>query len=258
MVNIFIKEPKKEDQQMKELFRMLRTNVEFTGADNRCIVFTSATPGDGKSTISFQLARALAESDKKVIFIDADLRKSLFQQKFLIMEDQPGLSHILARKNELMDAISTTNIPNLCVITTGVIPSNPAELLGKAAFGEMLSDLKRMFDYIIIDSPPIGLVIDAAVIARVCDGTILVVHADKNSWNDERRCIDQMRIANPNILGVVLNKVARGHGPGYYYKHNYESYGPSASEQKKMKKKAMQASQSKQVASERSKLQGAD
>ena len=204
--------------RVTEIYRMLRTNIEFTGIENKSIVLTSCTPGDGKSSVSFQLAYSLSQSGKRVLFIDADIRKSRLSQALGIRDGLLGLSHYLAGRNELRDCIYATNINSLFFIPTGVFPSIPTELLGNQRFEDLLTELKPRFDYIIIDSPPIGSVIDAAVIAKRCDASILVVSSNRNSRRLEQRAIEQLRLANPNILGVVLNRVDRSY-TNYYNKY---------------------------------------
>ncbi|MCL2865336.1 MAG: CpsD/CapB family tyrosine-protein kinase [Lachnospiraceae bacterium] len=233
---IFIREGLHESVRTKELFRMLRTNVEFSGSENQVIALTSCTPGDGKSTVSFQLAQSFAEIGERVLFIDADMRKSKLRDRmFSIKEDAIGLSHILAAKNELRESIHVTNIKGLYILPTGVFPANPAELLGKAVFGELLEGLRKKFSYIFIDTPPISSVIDAAVVANKCDGTIIVVAADKNSRHEEKKAVEQIRRANPNILGVVLNKVNTGFASHYgsYQRQQTKYYQEDVSAQKR-------------------------
>jgi capsular exopolysaccharide synthesis family protein len=213
----------------REKYRMLRTNIEFCGIENKTLVFTSCTPEDGKSSTSYQLARTMAEADKKVLLIDADMRRSNLQDRLSLMGDYIGLSHLLIGQNELRECIYLTNVPNFYLMPTGIFPTNPAELLGKKRFIKMLEVVREKFDYVLIDAPPIGSVIDAAVIANHCDGVVIIVSAKKNSRREERLALEQMRMANPNILGVVLNRVERSKGilgskyqDGYYY-HDTDS-----------------------------------
>jgi capsular exopolysaccharide synthesis family protein len=208
----------------REKYRMLRTNIEFCGIENKTIVFTSCTPEDGKSTITYQLARTMAEAEKKVLLIDADMRRSNLLERLNIKEDPIGLSHLLIGQNELRECIYITNVPNFYIMPTGVFPTNPAELLSKKRFVKMLEVVREKFEYVIIDAPPIGSVVDAAVIASHCDGIVMVISANKNSRREERLAVEQMRMANPNILGVVLNRVEVGKGifankyqEAYYY-----------------------------------------
>lgn len=206
----------------KEIFRTLRTNLEFTGIENRAIMVTSRLANDGKTTVSFYLALSLAESGKKTLFIDADLRKSVFAWRMHVKGNPKGLSHYLSGKEKWQDVAYPTCFENLSVMLTGVFPTNPTELLANFRLKKAIDEMKEVYDYIIVDTPPIDMVIDAAVIARVCDASILVLASDKYSRNVVRKSISQIKAANPNFLGIVLNKVeTQKH---LYYK-NYEKYG---------------------------------
>ena len=207
----------------KEIYRMLRTNIEFTGVENKTIVITSCSPGDGKSTIAYQLARAMADADKKTLFIDADMRKSTMSKRLAMEEGLTGLSHILAGQNELKDGVYTTNIPNFYVMPPGIFPTNPTELLGKKRFEKVILEVRNKLDYVIIDTPPIGSVIDAAVVAKHCDASLLVISANKNSRREEWFAAEQMKLANPNVLGAVLNR-AEVKNKGFYGSKYYAYY----------------------------------
>ena len=211
------------DSREKEMFRTLRTNIEFTGIENQIITVTSCYPNDGKSTVSYNLACAFAEAGKRTLFIDADLRKSIFLSRYQIQQEIRGLSHLLSGQSQLDDVLYETNIPNLYTILTGVFPMNPTELLGNQRFGSLLASVRKSFEYIVIDTPPIGSVVDAAVVAKQGDASLLVLDADTVSRGDAQRMVNQMKTANPNILGVVLNKVDTKNG-GYYYAKRYKGY----------------------------------
>ena len=205
----------------KEMYRTLRTNLEFTGVENRVIAITSCAPNDGKTTISYNLACVLAESDKSVLYIDADLRKSVFVQRFQIKKKLNGLSHYLAGKLPGTDIVYPTNKKNLFVMPAGTSPSNATELLGNGRMDTLLPGLKKVFDYVIIDTPPLGSVIDAAVVAKKCDASILVVASNAISRNFANKVVEQLKTANPNFLGVVLNKVPQEERKYYYKRYGY-------------------------------------
>lgn len=208
--------------QEKELYRTLRTNVEFTGIENKVIAVTSCMPDDGKTTVSFQLASAFAENGKKTVYIDADLRKSVFSQRYNVKGNPKGISHYLSGQAPLTEVLYKTNKERLYVMPVGAFPNNPTELFAKERFGQMLEEFKKIFDYIIIDTPPLGSVIDAAVIAKKCDASMLVLTSDKCSRGFAKGVVTQLKNANPNFLGVVLNKVdMKGKS---YYGHTYKSY----------------------------------
>ena len=215
-------------RQEREIFRTLRTNIEFTGVENRIIAVTSCMPNDGKSTVAFNMACIFAESGKKTLLMDADLRKSVLLKRLRVSGNMKGLSHLLSGQASAADAIYSTNIEKLYLMPTGVFPSNPTELLGNERFQQLIAALRDNFEYVIVDSPPVGNVIDAAVVAKQCDGTILVLAADRISKGDAIAVTEQMRAANENILGVVLNKVDLK-SSGYYgkygnYRNRYDKY----------------------------------
>ena len=208
----------------KETYRTLRTNIEFTGVENRVIAVTSCLPGDGKTTVSFQLACAFAENGKKTLYIDADLRKSVFVQRYEIKGNPKGLSHYLSGQEALSKLIYKTNREALYVMPVGSFPSNPTELFNKQRFAQLLEEAKKVFDYVIVDTPPLGSVIDAAVIAKTCDASLLTLASDNCSRGFVKSVVTQLRNANPNFLGVVLNKVDMSKST-YYNKKNGGYYG---------------------------------
>lgn len=216
----------------KDLYRTLRTNIEFTGIENRAIVITSCYAGDGKSTVAYNLAISMAESGKNVLLIDADLRRSVFMKQHQIEGNPRGLSHYLAGRASLQEVVCSTNKKRFFLIPVGVYPSNPTELLGNGRLEKGLEVLKDTFDYILIDTAPLGEVIDAAVVAKCADASIMVISANTTSKAAFRSTLNQLKIANPNFLGAVLDRVETSRGSyygkkyGYYGKYGYYSkYG---------------------------------
>ena len=208
----------------KDIYRRLRTNIEFTGVENRVICVTSCEAGDGKSSVTFNLAKSFADYDKLTLLIDADMRKSVMYSNFGFDKHLKGLSHLLSGKEDSLDVIYQTNYKNLYLIPTGVFPKNPTELLAKPRFNQLITVLKRSFDYVIIDTPPLGMVVDAAVIAKASDASILVVSSDETSFHEAKAVKNQLVQANPGFLGVVLNKVdttAGSYGKRYGYGYGY-------------------------------------
>ena len=222
MQNVVIKGIHK-DYHSNEAYKTLRTNIEFSGTDNRAIVLTSSTPDEGKSTVSLELAVALAEAGKKVLFVDADLRKSVLIGRHRVTEEVKGLSHYLSGQASIRDVVCKTQEDGLYIIFAGVVPPNPSELLGKEKFGQMIENAKNEYDYIIIDAPPLGSVIDAAVIAKVCDASVLVIAANTISYKFVRTVKEQLEKTGCPILGVVLNKVDMKKNK--YYGKYYGKYG---------------------------------
>lgn len=166
-----------KEYQSAEAYKSLRTNIQFCGGDKKVLVFTSCTPNEGKSSITMNLACSMAAAGKRVLLIDADLRKSVIWGKVTVKEETKGLSHYLSRQAPLKEVICGTNVKNMYLILPGPVPPNPAELLGNALFENMLDTLRDIYDYIFIDSPPLGSVIDSAIIAGKCDGSVLVVES---------------------------------------------------------------------------------
>ena len=215
MPTINVDRLKKSDYRCNEAYKTLRTNVQLCNSDLKVIMITSATPNEGKSTVSFNLAITLAESGKKVIFIDADLRKSVLVGRYKISKSIKGLAHILSGMNKFSEVVCSTNVDNLDIVFSGVVPPNPSELLDNAIFDAMVKTLRESYDYVIIDTPPLGSVTDATVVAQKCDGAILVVGAGDVSYKFVQSCLDQLKKTQCKVLGAVLNKVDLS-GDSYY------------------------------------------
>ena len=216
-----------QDYRSNEAYKTLRTNIEFSGSDKRVIMFTSCTPNEGKSTVSLSLALSFAEAGKKVLFIDGDLRKSVLIGRHRVYGEIKGLSHFLSGLVEVKDVIVKTQQEGLYMIFAGVVPPNPAELLGTRRLEALLEGARKAYDYVIIDAPPLGSVIDAAVIAKSCDASVLVIAANAISRKFGRSVKEQLEKAGCPILGVVLNKVdmKKNKYYGKYYVKYYGEYG---------------------------------
>lgn len=207
-----------------EAYKSLRTNIQFCGSDVKMICITSCLPNEGKSNVSFNLAISLAESGKKVVFIDADLRRSVTIGRYKPDQAVQGLTHYLSGQNSLEEIIYESNIENLDMIFTGPVPPNPAELLGSDNFIDLLNVCRKVYDYIIIDTPPIGSVIDSAIVAEHCDGIVLVIQANVISYKYAQKILKQLEKSRSKILGAVLNKYDVT-GKQYYYRgKKYKKY----------------------------------
>ena len=216
--------PGVQNIELLESFKTLRTNIEFCGDQVRVICVTSALPGDGKSTVSYNLARAFAESGRPTLLIDADLRKSVMRKKICRSGDAGyGLSYYLIGRKKFEETVCMTDCTNLNVIFSGAFPPNPSELLGSSRFVDLIETVKTQYSIVIIDTPPIGSVIDAAVVARVCDGSVLVLKDSAISYGYAQRCKEQLEASKAPILGCVLNDVERK--TNRYYSHYYKAYG---------------------------------
>lgn len=212
-----------------EAFKTLRTNISFCGEEVRVIAATSSVPNEGKSDATFHLAHAFAQDGKKTLLIDADNRKSVLVSRHGVDKETKGLSHLLTGKADYEEVVCQTNLKNLDIIFTGPAAPNPTELLGSKRFGALIERAREEYDYVFIDCPPIGSVIDAAVVARNCDGIYMVVEQNGASYRMAQETKRQLELTGCPILGVVLSKVeAPSKGYGYYkYGHygRYSRYG---------------------------------
>ena len=208
----------------EESMRMLRTNLQFSGANIKVVLFTSSIQAEGKSETSFQLAMSLAQIDKKILYIDADMRKSVFTTRYHIKESVEGLSQFLSGMNT-EDIIYTTNIRNLDVVFAGPYAPNPAELLYESRLDEFIKAQREVYDYIIIDTPPLTNIVDAAIIGRCVDGAVIVVKSSTVSQRMVKKVKDQLEKVNCRILGAVLNGLEMKKS-SYHYKYygDYYSY----------------------------------
>lgn len=213
-----------------ESFRALRTNTTFAGVDKplRRILVTSATPQEGKTTITSNLAVTLAQGERKVALIDADLRRPQIHRKFGLY-NRVGLSDLflLARPLDILPqgVIQRDEAAKLAIITSGKLPPNPAELLTSQKMAHFLELLNQEFDLILIDTPPVLTVTDAAALASSVDGVILVAKPGVTKLRDFQQALEQLQTVNARVLGVVLNEVdPRSRRYGYYYHRYYSKY----------------------------------
>ena len=229
MLNINLDKITDLDFKTKEAYKTLRTNVQFCGNDVKIISLTSCVPNEGKSMVSFNLAISMAETGKKVLFIDADLRKSVLIGRYKINKAIKGLTQYLSGVEQLDDVRYSTNVKNMDLILSGPVPPNPAELLNNEKFTELLETARKEYDYVIIDTPPIGQVIDPAIVAQQTDGVIFLISQANISYKYAQKQIEQMRKSGCRILGAVLNKVdpeeKGGYYGGYYGKYSKKGYG---------------------------------
>ena len=228
MEKISVKQFITKDFHTTEAFKALRTNLLFSGENIQAVALTSFAASEGKSTVSFQLAASLAQMGKRVLLMDADLRMSVMANRLRVRRKIEGLSHYLSGMANANDLLCETDIPGMYIMFAGVCVPNPAELLGSNSFEKLIDALKTVFDFIIVDSVPLGQVIDCAVIAPVLDGVLMVIDSTKNNYKQEQRIKAQLERAGAKILGVVLNRVdIKGrsgyYGKGYYGKEYYKS-----------------------------------
>lgn len=195
------------DYRSVEAFKALRTSLEFSGMENRVLAFTSCTPSEGKSTVSLHIAKSLSDMGKKVLFVDADMRKSMHYSKYGRGKNIQGLSHFLSDQVELKDVLCKTEYEGLSMIFSGPVPPNPAELLSGKKFESFINAAGNHYDYVIVDTPPVGNVIDGAIAGKKCDAIVLVVKANAISRKYVRKTKEQLEQLGCKILGVVLNGV---------------------------------------------------
>ena len=213
-----------------ESFKTLRTNIMFCGSDIKVIVITSSRENEGKSVISAEIAKSLAEINKKSLLIDADMRKSVMLRRNIASQNFYGLSEFLSAQAELDNVLYNTQNPLFDVIFSGHFPPNPVELLSSERFNKLISDARKVYDYVIIDSPPLGSVIDSAVIATQCDGSIMVITPGRTTVKEGLEVKQQLEKSGCKILGAILNDVD-GKNTKLHKKH-YKNYEYSASGQR--------------------------
>lgn len=223
--SVVLRREMKDDFFYNEAVKTLRTNLQFCGSNIRTIMFTSSLPDEGKSDVSFALAESLAQIGKKTLMIDADIRKSILVSRYQLEQEVFGLSQYLSGQKSLEEVVYQTNIENLSVIFAGPYSPNPAELLEEELCGEMFRTFPDEYDYIIVDTPPMANIIDGAIIARHCDGAVIVIESGAISYRLEQKVKGQLEKSGCRILGAVLNKVDT-HSDAYYGRYGkYSRYG---------------------------------
>lgn len=219
---------------ISEAYRILRTNIEFSNIDKniKTILMTSSQQNEGKSTSISNLASTFASlENKKVLIIDCDLRNPSVHKMFNV-SNISGLTDVLTGQKDIEKCIEKTKVKNLDILKAGKIPPNPSEILQSKKMRNFMEVIKEYYDYIFIDSPPVGIVTDASILAQYADGTILLVAANEADIEATKIAKERLEGVNANILGAILNKFeADSKSYGYY---NY--YYGSTSEKKKQKR----------------------
>jgi protein-tyrosine kinase len=203
---------------ISEQYRTIRTNIQFSSVDEsiQTIMVTSSGPEEGKSTTVANLAVVFAQTGKKVLLIDADLRKPTVHYTFQV-DNLSGLTNVLTKQSTMEEAVNETKVENLFVLTSGPIPPNPAELLGSKAMDELLVSSLETYDIVIFDTPPVLAVTDAQILANKCDGTILVVNSGKTEIEPAVKSKELLLSSKGKLLGVVLNQKNANDSQYYYY-----------------------------------------
>ena len=221
---VLMTDSRKEDAFYEEAIKTLRTNMQFSGVETKSIVVTSCYPNEGKSDVAFQLAVEIGKMGKRVLIIDADIRKSSYIKRFQIKQKIEGLSQYLSGQAKKEEVIYSTNYRNVEIIFSGPYAPNPSELLEQERFGELIEDARKRYDYVLVDTPPMINMSDASIVAKKCDGAILVVESEAVSRRDALKVKDQLVKSGCKLLGAVLNKVDM-RKEKYYSKYNSYYYG---------------------------------
>ena len=232
MIPIQLKLPGSNDFFTEEAYKVLRTNLQFCGKDIKVIVITSCNENEGKSTISLHVAKSFAELGKKVLLIDADMRKSVIAGRNTTVTKPNGLSEVLTGLNTLEECLYPVEDTSMKILFAGKYPPNPVELLNSKYFEELIKTSRSEYDYIILDTPPLGLVIDAAVVAKQSDGVVLVLSNAKVHYKDGQNVVNLINKSGSKMLGVIRNNTSKAKGHYSYRKQNYRGYYSSRKYQK--------------------------
>ncbi|MEK3765068.1 CpsD/CapB family tyrosine-protein kinase [Solibacillus sp. FSL K6-4121] len=204
---------------ISEQFKTIRTNINFSMPDKdlKTIVLTSSTPGEGKSTNSSNIAVVFAQSGKKVLLVDSDMRKPTTHHTFGL-RNVSGLSTVLIRQHTIDEVIHNTEIEGLSVITSGPIPPNPAELLASKAMDQFIDNVKNIYDIIVFDAPPVLSVTDAQILSNKCEGTLLIINSGDAEKDNVIKAKDMLLASKANVIGAILNnyRIDKDH---YYYQY---------------------------------------
>ena len=224
--------PEVKDYHLTEGLNQLKTNLAFCGKDIKVIIITSSVPNEGKSSVAFDLSKTMAEGGKKILMVDADLRKSVLAAKYHIQGIDKGLSHYLTGQAEIEDIIYETETEGFYLSVAGPLSPDPTSLLDSDQFQKFIDKVREDYDYVIIDAPPLGVVIDAVIIGKYCDGAVLVIEQGVIKRKVVQDVIKQLKRGEVRILGAVLNKVDERIGAygAYDYKYSYSYYGDSDAE----------------------------
>lgn len=214
--------PAMDDYQMTEGFSKLKTNLAFLGKDIKVVEMTSSIANEGKSAVSMELARRLVENNKKILLIDCDLRRSVMAVTHHMQGVEKGFSHYLSGQATMDEVIYEVDQAGFYFVPAGPLSPDPTSLLNSETFKEFMEKVREDFDFVIVDAPPVGLVIDAAIIGKYCDGAIVVIQQGTVRRNFVQGVVKQLRRGNIRVLGAVLNKV--DHRGSVYGDRRYSEY----------------------------------
>ena len=248
MNQVWLREQDALDYSGKEALNSIATNLTFVGRHMNKFVLTSCVASEGKSSLTMQLMLNLAQRGNSVVLVDADLRASFLMSKLKFEQDGEikGLVHYLAGYCELDQALYQTDVEGAYLIPIGDTVANPLPLLDSQDFGNMMEELSKKFDYVLVDAPPVGVVIDAAVVAKYCDGAVFVMAYGQRSKREVLDAVQQLEQSGCPVLGCVINMVTvkslaeKSYYKKYYSSHYskyYNGYGDKKDESKDIKKK---------------------
>ncbi len=208
-----------------EAYRVLRTNLDFSGVGKKIqtLLVTSSVMGEGKTTTVSNLGTVYADSGKKTVIVDLDMRKPTIHKLFGITAEN-GISSVLTGQVPLKDVIVKSDIENLYIVPCGFRPPNPSELLDSQKTHDTIKELCEEFDMVIIDSPPSIAITDAAIISTYVDSTLLVVSAGNVEYNEVSATLGNLKSVGANVVGVVMNNLKKKKKGGYYYYYYYYNY----------------------------------
>lgn len=219
---------------LREAFKNLRSNLLFTLAttDRKSFAVTSSLPNEGKSTLACNLALTMAQTGSQVLLMDCDLRKPAVHRIFRVKNER-GVTSVLLGMHTIEEALHQDVAPNLDLLVGGPLSPNPSELLGSAQMTELLNIVQKAYDYVILDTPPVNVVLDALIVARHTAGVMLVTREGKTRHDQVRRALEQCEFADVKVLGMVVNDVQIRADGRYYGRYSYQQayYGPAYGEQ---------------------------
>lgn len=253
--NILAKEELADPKSLiSEAYNSLRGAISFATPDGapHLLLVTSASPGEGKSTTSYALARGFAKLGRKVLLVDVDMRRPSTHRQFEVDNDR-GLSNVLTGQATLGEAVRKSEFDGLSFLTSGPIPPSPTELLASPRMQALLDEARERFDLVVLDSPPILGLADSPMVASLADGTLLVLESDRNRRGVLRGALQRMNLARGRVIGAVLTKFDASHASNYaYYYYGYDYYSYGSGESAKSKRSLRELIQRKPVAAEES------
>ena len=226
----------KSKSPIVEAYKTLRTNIQFSFPDGKLkvLLITSSSPAEGKSTTAANLAITMAESGMRVLLLDSDLRKSAQHRAFGVPNTK-GLTNVLVENADYKQLVQNPGIKGLDILTSGPKPPNPSELLGSEKMKDFVETLKEDYDLIILDTPPVLPVTDAAVLSPLADGVVLVAAHGRATYDALYQAKLSLEKVNAKILGVLLNRVPVSSHGGYYYYYYYDDQGNKRKSERKPK-----------------------